>query len=146
MKYFVVIALFLSSCVGQLGAPEKPKDLIPADKMAETMKDLMILEGYMNVSYESVNRFHKVMTKSGEALLKSKHITVKQYESSFAYYFGNEELMQPILDRAMDEMNKEILILEKEEQDSLKKTNPSGNSIQPPTSTPGTPALPNNPR
>lgn len=121
MRFLLICTLFLFACNGKLAVAEKPVDLLTEQQMEDVLGDLMILEGHINATYETVNRYHKIMTKSGEDLLKTKHITVKQYETSFVYYNANPEQMERILDNVMDKLQKESIILQQELKDTLAK-------------------------
>lgn len=122
MKKILVIGLLLTACNSQLDTVPEPDDLLSETQMAEVMKDLMILEGHVHLTYESVNRYHKIMTESGKALLKSRHISEKQYEDSFTYYNAHPSEFEHVLDQIMDELNKESILLQQDLKDTLEKT------------------------
>lgn len=121
VRYLVLLFFFysVSSCGGKLEVAEKPENLLTEKQMEEVLRDLMILEGHIHENYESVNRYYKIMTGSGKALLKQKNITEEQYESSFVYYNANPEIMERILDNVLDSFQKESLLLQQELKDTL---------------------------
>lgn len=95
--WFVLLIGLLSSCKGSLEKVDAPKDLIPHDKMVELLADIMVLEAHIQSRYQNVQRFHKIMTTSGKTYLKSKGLTVEQYERSFTYYVSESDEMQEII-------------------------------------------------
>ena len=109
----IVILLLLQSCTRDLRGMEKPDNLIPKDQMIEVMTEMLILEGHVQTTYSTVNRYYKVMTASGKHYLKSKHITQKQYEDSFKYYSCSYEEYKPMLDKVMENLQKESIELQK---------------------------------
>lgn len=115
MRIFALIALvlFTQSCHDRLRAPEKPENLIPEEKMIDVMTDMLILEGHIQNTYSSVNRYYKVMTASGRDYLKSQGITQKQYEDSFLYYNSTQQDYNKMLDKVMERLQKESIELQK---------------------------------
>ncbi|TSJ41955.1 DUF4296 domain-containing protein [Fluviicola chungangensis] len=115
MKKILGICLFilLQSCDSELHGLEKPENLIPKDQMITLMTDMLILEGHIQTTYSTVNRYYKVMTASGRDYLKSKHITEKQYEDSFMYYTSMHEEYKLMLDKVMENLQKESIELQK---------------------------------
>lgn len=119
MRRLFVLILMLASCSGNLDVAEKPANLLTESQMEDVLRDLMILEGHINQKYETVNRYHKIMSKSGKVLLAKKNITAKQYEESFIYYNANPEKMERILDNVFDGFQKESILLQQELKDTL---------------------------
>jgi hypothetical protein len=115
MRKWAVIALLivLQACNSELRGLKKPENLIPKDQMVELMTDMLILEGHIQTTYSTVNRYYKVMTASGRYYLKSKHVTEKQYEESFVYYTSTHEDYKQMLDKVMENLQKESIELQK---------------------------------
>ncbi len=115
MIKWAVIALLivLQSCNSELHGLKKPDNLIPKDQMIDLMTDMLILEGHIQTTYSTVNRYYKVMTASGRYYLKSKHVTEKQYEESFVYYTSTHEDYKQMLDKVMENLQKESIELQK---------------------------------
>jgi len=115
MKQFIgiLILVVLQSCNSELKGMEKPENLIPKDQMIEVMTEMLILEGHIHTTYSTVNRYYKVMTASGKYYLKSKHITQKQYEDSFKYYSCSYKEYQVMMDKVMENLQKESIELQK---------------------------------
>lgn len=109
----ILILVLLQSCTSELKGMKKPENLIPKDQMIEVMTEMLILEGHVQTTYSTVNRYYKVMTASGKYYLKSKHITQKQYEDSFKYYSCSYEEYKPMLDKVMENLQKESIELQK---------------------------------
>lgn len=110
---FIVFLVVLQSCNSELHGLEKPDNLIPKEQMVELMTDMLILEGHIQTTYSTVNRYYKVMTASGRYYLKSKHVTEKQYEESFIYYTSTHEDYKQMLDKVMENLQKESIELQK---------------------------------
>jgi len=109
----IFLLILLQSCNSELQGLEKPENLIPKDQMIELMTDMLILEGHIQTTYSTVNRYYKVMTASGRAYLKSKHVTEKQYEDSFIYYTSTHEDYKQMLDKVMENLQKQSIELQK---------------------------------
>ncbi|MNK05021.1 hypothetical protein D3C87_228960 [compost metagenome] len=119
---FILLLLTLQSCDEGLKGLDKPDNLIPKEQMIDVMTDMLILEGHIQNTYSTVNRYYKVMTASGRDYLKTKGITEKQYEDSFIYYNSNQLEYKEILDKVMDRLQKESIEMQKKTtvNDSLK--------------------------
>lgn len=109
----LVLLVMLQSCNSELHGLKKPDNLIPKDQMVGLMTDMLILEGHIQTTYSTVNRYYKVMTASGRNYLKSKHVTEKQYEDSFVYYSSTHEDFKQMLDKVMENLQKESIELQK---------------------------------
>ncbi len=109
----IIVLMLLQSCNSELRGLEKPDNLIPKDQMIDLMTDMLILEGHIQTTYSTVNRYYKVMTASGRYYLKSKHITEKQYEDSFVYYTSTHEDYKVMLEKVMENLQKESIELQK---------------------------------
>ena len=109
----IFILLVLQSCGGELRGLKKPENLIPKEKMIDLMTDMLVLEGHIQTTYSTVNRYYKVMTASGRHYLKSKHVSEKQYEESFIYYTSTHEDYKQMLDKVMENLQKESIELQK---------------------------------
>jgi hypothetical protein len=115
MRKLVVIFVLLSlqSCNSELRGLKKPDNLIPKDQMIQVMTDMLILEGHIQTTYTTVNRYYKVMNASGRSYLKTQHISEKQYENSLAYYSGKNEEYRGMLEKVMENLQKESIELQK---------------------------------
>jgi hypothetical protein len=109
----IFLLVILQSCNSELHGLDKPDDLIPKDKMIVLMTDMLVLEGHIQTTYSTVNRYYKVMSASGRHYLKTKHISEKQYEDSFVYYTSKHEEYKLMLDKVMENLQKESIELQK---------------------------------
>jgi hypothetical protein len=98
----------LHSCSSKIGLPDPPDDLIDPDTMTMLIHDMVILEAGIRTRYQNVNRYYKTMERSGNAYLKSKHISPERYESSYDYYVTRPEQFQEIYTKAMDSITVEV--------------------------------------
>jgi hypothetical protein len=110
MRAFAIVisALVLHSCSSEIKMPDAPNDLIGADSMSMLIHDMVILEAGIRTRYQNVNRYYKTMERSGNAFLKSKHISPARYERSYDYYVTRPEEFQAIFTKAMDSITVEL--------------------------------------
>ena len=118
MRFSILIAfvLILSACSnGKEEIVERlpePENLIPRQEMTSVLLEMAKLEGYIQSQYGSVDKYHKVMLKSGDSLLSTFNISPDQYEKSLLYYGSRQSLMQEINDDVLDELTRELGELE----------------------------------
>lgn len=115
--YRLLFILFISvfSCSGPQDLKEEmPNDLIEKKEMVEIMTDLAIIEGHVQSKYKTVIAYHKIMTQSGRAYLKSKGVSEDRYERSFDYYLSVSSEMKSITSQVVERLNRKKLELEKE--------------------------------
>jgi hypothetical protein len=108
MKWLVPILIFLASCSDGIPRHEEPADLIPREKMVTLLTELSKLEAYIQVTYVSVDRYHKTMKVSGDSLLKAHDLTYDTFESSLDYYASHQEEMISINNDVLENLNKEL--------------------------------------
>ena len=72
------------------------------------MQELVKLESHIETTYVSVAKYHKVMVNSGDSLLNSFDVTMKQFDQSLEYYGSRQEEMESIYSEALDKLNKEL--------------------------------------
>lgn len=110
MKHVVAVIgmLLLAGCAGSIRQPDPPDDLIGRDSMVTVLKDLVVLESYLQTNYQHVNRYYKVMTASGKICLKKYHITPDRFERSYNYYVSRQPELQGIYAEVLDSLNKEV--------------------------------------
>ena len=93
MKYFFYISMIFCvlSCTEAI---EKPKDILPEDKMSEIVADFAINEqNYAignNINSENATRF----------ILKKHKIKGELFTKSYEYYMTKPEIIKEILDNA----------------------------------------------
>jgi hypothetical protein len=105
--------LVLQSCNSELRGLKKPDNLIPKEQMVDIMTDMLILEGHIQKTYSTVNRYYKVMSASGRNYLKSRHVSQEQYERSLAYYSCNNDEYRGMMEEVMENLQKESIELQK---------------------------------
>lgn len=90
--FFTVFSLMLINCSGLL---DKPKNLVPKDKMSELIAEFAMNEQTIsiipNTDLENATRF----------LLKQKKMTATDFSESYKYYISTGEL-EKILDNAQE--------------------------------------------
>lgn len=103
-----VLILALSACQGGIKRPAAPKDLIPRDSMVLILRDLVVLEAYVETRYQQVQNYHKVMTETGKQCLRGFRISPERFERSFIYYTTRQEELQGIYADVLDSLNREV--------------------------------------
>jgi len=112
-KLFYLIICFFFSCNSSIEKPQKPKNLIPEDKMAEIMYDVFLLN-----SAKGVNK----MLLETNGVLPEKYVFEKysidstQFAESNNYYVYNTKTYESILNKI-----KEKIDLKKKEYEALDK-------------------------
>lgn len=110
---FFLFGIFLvSACADRLVSNNKPKNLIPRDSMVMVLKEMTLLEAYIQTKYMHVSRFKETMLLSGKNLLKKHHISSQRYEESMAYYGSRQDEMQSIYSQILDSLNQMASIKE----------------------------------
>jgi hypothetical protein len=99
--------VLLAGCAGSIRQPDPPDDLIGRDSMVVVLRELVVLESYLQTRYQSVNRYYKVMTASGKICLKKYHITPDRFERSYNYYVSRQPELQGIYTEVLDSLNRE---------------------------------------
>ncbi len=103
----ITIVLLAMSCESKLKLPAPPKDLIPRDSMVSLLKDMAVLESYMQIRYQNVNTYYQVMTASGKHYLNSKNISEERFDRSFTHYVSRQNELQKMYSEVIDSLTKE---------------------------------------
>ncbi|WP_300674887.1 DUF4296 domain-containing protein [Soonwooa sp.] len=114
MKRWSFLILFVLMACSEV--VEKPKNLVPADQMAEILADFAVNDQSYIIS----------MTENREAstkfILRKYKISSKDFTESYTYYVANEKL-ESIIDKAQEALKKKEPKLEefikKKEQGEL---------------------------
>ena len=102
---FLFGIFLIGACSDSLVSNNKPKNLIPRDSMVMVLKEMTLLEAYIQTRYMHVSRFKETMLLSGKKLLKKHRITSQRYEESMAYYGSRQDEMQSIYSEILDSLN-----------------------------------------
>lgn len=121
-SFLIIVGLLILGCQ-DIKYPEKPKDLIPEDKMVEVLIDVHLFN-----AAKSVNRLPLQQTgMTPHQLIFEKHsIDSLQYETSNAYYGANLDIYERIHTKVKDYLESEkreidtLIVREKRKQDSIK--------------------------
>ncbi len=108
---------------------DPPKDLIQKEKMVDLMTELMKLEGHVVSKHVQLTRYYKVISNSGDSLLKSKGYNQSQFERSMDYYAFQQTDLRDIYVEVLERLNKEMADLEKEAGNSKAIDMPTTNKI-----------------
>ena len=97
MKKFISIvigALFFISCSDNLLRTEPPEDLIPKDSFVTVLKEVYILEGFLQNQFIQMNNGHDAIQKSGDLIMKKHGLNHDRFKRSLDYYSSQQEEMQ----------------------------------------------------
>lgn len=119
----VIFFLLLATLFSCEKVVEKPKNLLPKDKMAEVMADFAIYDqSYSvnsNINMENASRF----------VLKKYNIKGQDYVDSYKYYVANPDDLDDIIENAKEIIkNKDFKA--KEYIEKMEKQNTSATSIE----------------
>lgn len=117
MMKFSALILFIFlcyACEDQLAPISKPGDLIPRDTMVMCLKEISLIESYIQAKYVHVSRFQKIMMLSGDKILKKYNLTHKRFEESMNYYGSRQDEMSSIYTQVLDSLNKDASMLSKD--------------------------------
>ncbi|WP_188624741.1 DUF4296 domain-containing protein [Epilithonimonas arachidiradicis] len=96
MRHFIFSLMMIFCVLSCTEAIEKPKDIIPKDKMSEIIADFAINEqSYSiggNINSENATRF----------ILKKYNIKGELFTESYKYYMTKPETIQEIFDKAQE--------------------------------------------
>jgi hypothetical protein len=107
-KYLGSLLLFaLFSCADQIGSKPAPDNLIEKDKFIKIIKELSLVESYVQLKYGHVSRFQETMILSAKAIFKDYKVTPKQFEASMDYYATHQTQMQEIYTAVLEALNQE---------------------------------------
>jgi hypothetical protein len=102
---FLVFVLF--SCTDQIGSKPAPDNLIEKEKFVKIIKDLSLVESYVQLKYGHVSRFQETMILSANEIFKDYKVTPKQFEASMDYYATHQTEMQEIYAAVLEALNQE---------------------------------------
>ena len=96
---------FSCSSTGDSDANEKPKDLIPKNKMAFILKDLMLVESHFQIKYGSMPNYKEGLLVSSDSLFKSHGVNEKQFDRSYNYYMTQSGELHYIYKQILNTLN-----------------------------------------
>ena len=103
----LLVVLFVFSCTDQIGAKPEPDDLIEKEKFVQIIKELSLVESYVQLKYGHVSRFQETIIMSGNAIFKKYKVAPKQFEASMDYYATHQTEMQEIYAAVLEALNQE---------------------------------------
>ena len=106
---FTIAVLFLASCSSnEVGYVTEPENLISREKFTSILVEMVKLEAHLEAKYKTVTFYSQVMKDSGDSLLKTQNVTLKDYEANMEYYGAQHALMQDINSDVLEELTKEL--------------------------------------
>jgi len=115
MKFatFIALIVLFSSCSPGVERMEKPSNLIEKEKMVSILTELMKLEGHVSAKHVQLTKYYKVISNSGDSLLKARGCTPEQFQTSMDYYAFQQIELRKMYGQVLDNLNKEMVELEK---------------------------------
>lgn len=110
MRFLLIVTglVLFSGCISGIRQPDAPDDLIARDSMVVVLRDLVVVESYLQNRYKHVNNYYKVMTLSGKACLKKYNIQPDRFERSYNYYVSRQEELQQIYSEVIDSLTRDV--------------------------------------
>jgi hypothetical protein len=102
---FAITSVVLWGCQGDLSLPAAPDDLIEKDSMVVLLKDMSLLESAVQLRYQNVTTYYKIMGATGRNYLKDQHVDPKRFERSYDYYVAHETELMSIYEQVLDSLN-----------------------------------------
>jgi hypothetical protein len=118
--YFFIILVGCFSCTESMNGFHKPKDIVPRDTTVMILKEISLVESYVQNKYSHVAVFKELMKNSGNEILKQFHVSRARFEKSIDFYASQQELMRSIYSEVLDSLNVEA---SKISEEVLKESN-----------------------
>ena len=112
IRILIISVLLFTACSPGIERIEEPDNLIEREKMIPLLTELVKLEAHITTEYNNIMQYHKVMTTTGDSLLKTKGVTKDQFEESMEYYGSRQDEMMGIYNEVLENLNKELGELE----------------------------------
>lgn len=107
-RLIILITGLLAACTTDIRTPDAPDDLLSHDSMVVVMRELVVLESYLQTRYQHVENYHKIMSASGKKCLKKYRISPERFERSYAYYVSRQEELQGIYSQVIDSLTRKV--------------------------------------
>ena len=122
MKLISIFILLLGcfSCTESMNGFQQPKDLVPRDTTVMILKEISLVESYVQNKYSHVAVFKELMKNSGNEILKKFHVSRVRFENSIDFYASQQEIMRSIYSEVLDSLNVEA---SKISEEVLKESN-----------------------
>jgi len=121
MKFFpLILIVVVVACSPGVERMDAPDDLIQHDKMVKLMTELMKLEGHVTSKYVQLVRYHKVISNSGDSLVKAHGFTPAQFKRSMEYYTHEQNELEKMYGEILDNLNREMVEIELKEAEVAK--------------------------
>ena len=122
MKLISIFILLLGcfSCTESMNGFQQPKGLVQIDTTVMILKEISLVESYVQNKYSHVVVFKELMKNSGNEILKKFHVSRVRFENSIDFYASQQELMRSIYSEVLDSLNVEA---SKISEEVLKESN-----------------------
>lgn len=104
----LAFVLTLTACELKVQEIPAPNDLIPKNKMALILEELMVTEQYVQLKHPQPNDYQEVAKNSGEAILKKHGVHFRRFDSSMDYYASHQDEMKQIYNQVLENINKKL--------------------------------------
>ncbi|MBI1838615.1 MAG: DUF4296 domain-containing protein [Flavobacteriia bacterium] len=109
MKYLGILFIFIISCTTtEIKRFPLPEHLISEKKMVLILKEMTVLEAYVQQKIPNLQQNYKVISKSGKLILKKYQVDEIVFENSMNYYGSRQEKMQEIYSKVLDLVNRDL--------------------------------------
>jgi hypothetical protein len=119
MKKWSIIALSIllfPACSEEEEGRKKPNYIVPADSMSEILAELHILNARHQHRDIRKEKLQAYVIQDYQAFYDSILVSQERYDSSFAWWSEEPEVMQQILDKSLNILNIEVSQLKTEKR------------------------------
>ena len=99
----IIFTLLTSACSG---SNDKPKDLIPKEKMSLILRDMVVLEATFNTRLIRLTDKDERMIRYNDEILNQHQVSKQAFDDSYEYYLDHEEDFEAIMELVFEELNK----------------------------------------
>lgn len=103
----LLVLFFLFSCQQEIKQRTAPKDLISETEMVAIVKDLVLIEGHIAITYKQIQSYHQILTASSSEVFKSHSVSKRRYKRSFEYYASDQKKLTKIYSDVLNDLNEE---------------------------------------
>ncbi|MDC3253122.1 DUF4296 domain-containing protein [Crocinitomicaceae bacterium] len=108
IRVLFIALIFFSACSPGIDRVPEPKGLIDRQELIPLLTEMTKLEGHVTQKFNTINKYHKIMTSTGDSLLEAYGFTNAQFEASMDYYISRQEEMISIYDQVLENLNEEL--------------------------------------
>lgn len=107
MRIQALILLFISLIITSCDqSKEAPEDLIPKEKMAHILKDMMLLEATYNTKLIRLENKDELMRSYSDEILQHYNVKEEVFDRSYDYYSSDSDEFEAVYELVFEELTK----------------------------------------